>query len=176
MNKSASRDRSHNDNPCVYTPDSQFFRRCATVIGEYFWQFQFSASLQAFRRRSGHLTLVGLTTPPVAHLRPCPLDSQGQPPKTKTGEPFARGALARIPLQFRFFFNRQPGRLETPVTHTKQTAATTFNRRLSRPSRLPFLSAQGLCRSHATPDFQFSTVNFQLPPCSNFVFPISRFC
>jgi hypothetical protein len=73
-------------------------------------------------------------------------------------------------------FNRQPARLETPVTHTKQTAATTFNRQLSRTSRLEFSSAQGLCRSHAMSDFQFSTVTFQPPSFSNFVFPISRFC
>ena len=160
---------------CVYTPDSQFFRRCATVICEYFWQFPLSASLQAFRRRSGHLTLVGLTTPPVAHVRPCQLDSQGGQRHRPRPASHAREAhLLEFLLNSHFF--QSPTRAIRNTCNSHKTAATTFNRQLSRTSRLEFSSAQGLCRSHAMSDFQFSTVTFQPPSFSNFVFPISRFC
>ena len=37
-------------------------------------------------------------------------------------------------------FNRQPRRLETSVTHTKQTTATLLNRQLSRGSALANLT------------------------------------
>jgi hypothetical protein len=158
---------------CVHTPDSQFFRRCASVIREYFWQFPLSASLQAFRRRSGHLTLVGLTTPPVAHVRPCQLDSQGGKRHRPRPASHAREAHLLEFLLNSHFFKRQPGRLETPVTHTKQTAATTFNGQLSGTSRLQFSSAQGLGRSHAMSDFQY--FNCDLSTSLVFQFRLSNF-
>jgi hypothetical protein len=71
------------------------------------------------------------------------------------------------------FFKRQPGRLETPVTHTKQTAATTFNGQLSGTSRLQFSSAQGLGRSHAMSDFQY--FNCDLSTSLVFQFRLSNF-
>ena len=73
-------------------------------------------------------------------------------------------------------FFESPTRAIRNTCNSHKTAATTFNRQLSRTSRLQFSAAQGLCRSHAMSDFQFSTVTFQPPSFSNFVFPISRFC